>query len=101
MAANASSLCQRFDRQFPVSRDLKACLNTVHSSYKLFEIHQVHTGDDANLEEGLYSVYQVILQCTKDILTVGKRVSSKSADAQCAAQTVCMDGLTPMTNYST
>lgn len=74
-AAEASRLCELFDLHFPISMDLKGCLNTSHKSYKLFEIHQGHSGEDANLEEGLYSVYQVILQCTKDILTVSKGAS--------------------------
>ena len=70
-AAEAASLQKKFDQLFPVSRDLRTCLNTVNNSYQLFEIHDGHTGNDGHLEEGLYAVHLIILHCVKDILATG------------------------------
>ena len=71
-ATDISSLWKRFDRQFPVSRDLQACLETVHRSYRLFQIHDGHTETDGHLEEGLFATLPVIQHCVKDILAAGQ-----------------------------
>lgn len=67
-SSEASSLRERFDKKFPVSSDLRTCLNTVHNSYKLFDNHQVTKGYDGHLEEANYVVLMVVLRCVKDIL---------------------------------
>lgn len=74
-AAEVSSLKDTFDKQFPISSDLRNCLETVHRSYQLFKIHHGHTEKDGHLEEGLFSVQHVTLHCVKDILAGGKSVS--------------------------
>lgn len=71
---DVTSLLERYNRLFPVATDLPACLDTVHNSYKLFQIHDGHTEKDGHLEEGMYAVYPVILHCVKEILTTkGKK----------------------------
>ena len=71
----------KFDKQFPISSDLRTCLETVHRSYQLFKIHEGHTEKDGHLEEGLFSVQPVILHCVKETLAGGKSRSGTIIDS--------------------
>lgn len=72
-AHGAVPLRAKFDQLFPVKTNLQTCLETVHFSYQLFQIHDGHTEKDGHLEEGLYAVHPVILHCVKDILATGPK----------------------------
>ena len=91
-AAEASLLKDKFDKQFPVSSDLRTCLETVRRSYQLFKIHDGHTEKDGHLEEGLFSVQHIILHCVKDILAGGKPGSGTIIDSSCAVGPVGTSG---------
>lgn len=95
--AEVASFQERFDSQFPVSSDLRLCLNTVHNSYQLFQIHSGHKDNDQHLEEGLYAVYPVILHCVKNILATG---SVSAQNTPCAVRPVSMNTSSPTQNCS-
>ena len=99
-AAEVASLKEKFDKQFPVSTDLRTCLGTVHNSYQLFKIHDGHTEKDGHLEEGLFAVHPVIQHCVKDILAAGKSGSSSITTSSCAVTDVSMSGSSPTPNSS-
>lgn len=99
-ASDISLLKETFDKQFPVSSDLRRCLETVHSSYQLFKIHEGHTEKDGHLEEGLFSVHHVILHCVKDILACGKTACDARSKSPCAVQPVSTSGSNQTANSS-
>jgi len=81
-SAEVDSLRKKFDKQFPVSKDLHSCLKTVHGAYRLFQIHDGQTENDGHLEEGLYATLPIILHCVKDILAAGPKTSRKVHNVQ-------------------
>lgn len=60
-----------FDKKFPASSNFQVCLETVHHSYNLFEVHKGHKENDKYLEEAYYATQPIVLDCVKQILATG------------------------------